>query len=72
MEETKKLGTQADVARELGISRNAVSKQIKNRDRTGAPLPEADGRYDIEKYRTWYVEEFNPRTGPRRGVKKES
>lgn len=69
MEETTKLGTQADVARALGISRNAVSKQIKNRERTGAPQPEADGQYDIEKYRKWYLEEFNPRTGPKRGVR---
>lgn len=64
-----KMGTMSDVARELGISRNAVSRQVKNRDRTGAPLPDDTGLFDIDGYRKWYVEDFHPRTGPRRGVK---
>lgn len=65
------MGTQADVARSLGISREAVRKQIKNRDRTGAPTPNEAGLYDVEEYRSWYVNDFKPKSGPRRGVKAE-
>lgn len=64
-----KMGTMSDVARALGISRNAVSKQVKNRERTGAPAPDELGQFDVDEYHKWYVEDFHPVTGPKRGVK---
>ena len=66
-------GNQSAVAVRLGISRQAVAKLIKNRHRTGAPMPrETDGQYDIEGFATWYVHDFDPRTGPKRGIRAES
>ena len=66
-------GTQADLARHLGISREAVRKLIKNRERTGCPAPIKgnDRLYDIEKFAAWYVDDFKPRRGPNRGIRAE-
>ena len=65
-------GSQADVSRRLGISREAVRKLIKNRERTGCPLPEKDGKYDIEKFASWYADDFKPRRGPTSGIRADS
>lgn len=62
----------SDLARELGISREAVRRQIKNRERTGAPLPDESGAYDIDGYKRWYAEDFKPRTGPKAGIRAEA
>lgn len=62
-------GNQSDVARRLGISRMAVSKLIKARQRTGIPVAGDDGLYDLEQVATWYVNDFNPRRGPARGIR---
>lgn len=59
---------QARLARELGISRQAVSKLIKNGERTGFPAATADG-WDITAVRNWYIK-FDPRKGPKAGIKK--
>lgn len=67
--ETIDYGNQSAVARRLGISRQAVAKLIKNRERTKAPLPREDGLYDLEAFASWYVDDFDPRTGPRRGIR---
>jgi len=65
----KKNGNQSDVARRLGISRQAVAKLIKNRERTGAPDPSEDGSYDIESFATWYINDFEQKSGPKRGIR---
>lgn len=68
-----KLGNQSDVARRLGISRQAVAKLIKNRERTGAPIPDDSGKYDIEGFASWYANDFEQKSGPKRGIRsKES
>lgn len=64
-------GTQADVARELGVTRQSVSKLAKNRERTGMPSPADDGTYDLDDVRAWYLA-FDPGRGPRRGIRAES
>lgn len=71
-ENEKTRGNQSDVARRLGISRQAVAKLIKNRARTGAPLPGHDGQYDLEAFATWYTGSFGPKSGPTRGIRAES
>lgn len=63
-------GSQSDVARELGISRQAVSKLIKNRRRTGFPMPAKDGTYVISEVVEWY-KTFDPHRGPKRGIRAE-
>lgn len=65
-------GNQSDVARRLGISRQAVAKLLKNRKRTGAPMPRADGKYDVEAFAMWYVEDFKQKSGPKSGIRAES
>lgn len=55
MDETKTHGNQSDVARRLGISRQAVAKLIKNRERTGIPEPGKDGLFDLEAVAKWYL-----------------
>lgn len=62
-------GNQASVARELGISRQAVSKLIKNRDRTGAPDEIEPGKYDIEIFVDWYLNHFEQKRGPKAGIR---
>ena len=70
---TTRLGNMADVARELKISRAAVSRQVKRRDQLGTPLPAEDtGLYDLDKYRSWYTDDFSPRSGPRGGIRAKS
>lgn len=64
-------GNQSDVARRLGISRMAVSKLVKARQRTGIPQPGEDGLYDLEQIAEWYVNDFHPTRGPRRGIRAE-
>lgn len=71
MDTTQEIGTQADVARALGISRQAVNKLVKNRARTGMPEAEPDGRFDIARVRDWYAT-FEPRRGPMKGSRKLS
>lgn len=66
-----RMGTQSDLSRALGISREAVRKQIKNRERTGAPMPGETGLYDVDAYVKWYTEDFKPKTGPTRGIRAE-
>lgn len=63
-------GNQSDISRELKISRAAVSKQIKNRDRTGIPEKGEDGLYDLDAVREWYLS-FRPGAGPKRGIRAE-
>ena len=65
------IGNQSDIARRLGISRQAVAKLIKNRERTGAPKPEADGKYNLDAFARWYVNDFSPKSGPTRGIRDE-
>uniref|UniRef100_A0AAU6R667 DNA binding HTH domain-containing protein n=1 Tax=Micrococcus phage Kurnik TaxID=3092208 RepID=A0AAU6R667_9CAUD len=62
-------GNQSAVARRLGISRQAVAKLIKNRERTGAPEPGEDGLYDLHAFAVWYVEDFKPTSGPKVGIR---
>ena len=62
-------GNQSAVARRLGISRQAVARLLKNRERTGAPLPGDDKKYDIDAFAEWYINDFNPRSGPTRGIR---
>lgn len=68
MSSSKTHGNMADVARRLGISRQAVTKLIRNRDRTGAPEATLAG-YDLEHFAVWYAQEFSPQSGPRRGIR---
>lgn len=64
-----KMGTQSDVARELGISRQAVSKLISRRQFTKIPTAEPDtGLFNLDEMRVWYLS-FEPRKGPRKGIK---
>lgn len=63
------MATQADIARALGISRSAVSKLAKNSERTGAPLPDTTGSYEVAAWERWYTEEFKPTGGPTRGIR---
>lgn len=65
-------GNQSDVARRLGISRAAVSKLIKNRERTSFPEPNDEGKYDIEAVASWYVNDFEQPRGPKRGIRAEA
>lgn len=65
-----KMGKQADVARELGISRQAVSRLVKRRDINGMPTPNETGLYELAQVRDWYLS-FDPRRGPKRGIKAE-
>ena len=71
MDETKTHGNQSDVARRLGISRQAVAKLIKNRERTGIPEPGKDGLFDLEAVAKWYLEDFEQKSGPARGIRAE-
>lgn len=71
MEPTKQ-GTQSDVARRLGISRQAVSKMIAHRKRTGAPKPGKNGLFDVEAFALWYLNDFKQTSGPTRGIRAEA
>ena len=64
-----KIRTMSEMARILGISRQAVSKLVRNRDRTGAPAPDEAGKFDVEAFAVWYAEDFKPTSGPRRGIR---
>ena len=66
---SKKMGNMTSVAKRLGISRQAVSKLVRNRDRTGAPAPDDAGKFDVEAFAAWYAEDFKPTSGPRRGIR---
>lgn len=71
---TKKLRTQSAVAATLGISRQAVSRLIKNQDRTGIPTHEDRGGvyWIVEEITQWYKYDFNPGRGPKSGLRKLS
>lgn len=65
-----KLRTQSAVARALGISRQAVSRLIKNRERTGIPMHEdIAGPFWIEEEVTDWYRSFDPKCGPRAGLR---
>lgn len=65
-----KIRTQSEVARVLGISRQAVSRLIKNRERTGIPMhTDLAGIYFVsEEVADWY-RSFDPKCGPRAGLR---
>lgn len=44
---------QSDIARLLGISRQAVSKLVKNRAKNGFPEPVRDGVWDDAEVLAW-------------------
>jgi hypothetical protein len=66
-------GKAIDIARELGLSRMAVSKLVRREDfpaplRTTAAPKYRTGTYDLDVVSRWYKEDFNPkghRHGPR-------
>lgn len=62
-------GNQSAIAKRLGISRQAVAKLIKNRERTGIPTPGGDGLFDLDDVADWYVNDFEPTSGPTRGIR---
>lgn len=53
----------SEVARWLGISRQAVAKLNRNRERTGMPLPP----WDEASVKEWH-RNFVPHRGPRKKV----
>lgn len=67
----RKLRVQSDIAKALGISRQAVSRLIKNVDRTGIPLhSDKFGTYVIcDEVKKWYLNDFDPGRGPNRGIR---
>lgn len=69
--EKNERGNQSAVARRLGISRAAVSKQVKNRERTGFPEPGEDSLYDLDATAKWYRDDFAQKSGPTRGIRAE-
>lgn len=62
----RKLRTQTSAAKALGISRQAVSKLIKNRERTNIPMHEdVGGVYFVcDELVQWY-KSYTPRRGPK-------
>jgi hypothetical protein len=56
------------LARELGISRQAVSKLHANSERTGFPPQESEG-WNVKNVVDWY-KSFDPKKGPKAGIRK--
>ncbi len=69
-----RLDTQTAVANALGISKQAVSRLIKNRKRTGIPMhvdPSDGSTYFLRtEVIEWYMQ-FEPGRGPRAGIRKK-
>lgn len=69
----KKLRTQTAIAEALGISRQAVSRLVKNKERTKIPMyTDKFGEYALcNEVRSWYVFDFAPGRGPKRGIREK-